>query len=134
MMTKINFFNGLYQQADRIRGSGCSDLNVMKVALKEFKDKYPSGFQHVEAWEVLRKHYKWAQVPLLGEEGEGGEGSAQKRKSVDVDPSIPDMNEDPSPQRTQRRDKRQAISSEGSAELAAQFKEYTAIKEAKHAM
>ncbi|KAM0046656.1 hypothetical protein Hdeb2414_s0009g00319071 [Helianthus debilis subsp. tardiflorus] len=42
------------------------------------------------------------------------------------------MNKDPSPQRTQRRDKRQATSSEGSAELAAQFKEYTAMKEAKH--
>ncbi|KAF5804146.1 hypothetical protein HanXRQr2_Chr05g0193811 [Helianthus annuus] len=104
----------------------------MKVALKEFKDRYPNGFQHVEAWEVVRKHDKWAQVPLLGEEGEG---SAHKRKPVDVDPSIPDMNEDPSPQRTQRRDKRQATSSEGSsAELAAQFKEYTAMKEAKHAM
>ncbi|MFS7998147.1 hypothetical protein Hanom_Chr12g01150301 [Helianthus anomalus] len=123
---------GLAKAWDRTRGSGCSDLNVMKVALKEFKDKYPYGFQHVEAWEVVRKHDKWAQVPLLGEEGEG---SAQKRKPVDVDPSIPDMNEDPSPQRTQRRDKRQATSSEGSsAELAAQFKEYTAMKEAKHAM
>ncbi|KAM0004037.1 hypothetical protein Hdeb2414_s0257g00850011 [Helianthus debilis subsp. tardiflorus] len=45
------------------------------------------------------------------------------------------MNEDPSPQRPQRRDKRQATSSEGSsAELAAQFKEYTAMKEAKQAM
>ncbi|KAJ0475661.1 putative glutathione transferase [Helianthus annuus] len=131
MMTKINLFNGLYQQADRTQGSGCSDLNVMKVALKEFKDKYPNGFQHVEAWEVVRKHDKWAQVPLFGEEGEG---SAQKRKPVDVDPSIPDMNEDPLPQRTQRRDKRQATSSEGSAELAAQFKEYTAMKEAKHAI
>ncbi|KAM0047205.1 hypothetical protein Hdeb2414_s0009g00325701 [Helianthus debilis subsp. tardiflorus] len=122
-------FDGWFK--DRTRGSGCSDVNVMKVALKEFKDKYPNGFQHVEAWEVVRKHDKWAQVPLLGEEGEG---SAQKRKPVDVDPSIPDMNEDPSPQRTQRRDKRQPTSSEGSAELAAQFKEYTAMKEAKHAM
>ncbi|XP_035837292.1 glutathione S-transferase T3-like [Helianthus annuus] len=122
MMTKINFFNGLYQQADRTRGSGCKDLDVMKVALKEFKERFPNGFQHVEAWEVVRKHDKWAQVPLLGEEGEG---SAQKRKPVDVDPLIPDMNEDPSPQRTQRRDKRQATSSEGSsAELAAQFKEW----------
>ncbi|KAJ0519784.1 putative glutathione transferase [Helianthus annuus] len=132
MMTKINFFNGLYQQADRTRGNGCKDLDVMKVALKEFKERYPNGFQHVEAWEVVRKHDKWAQVPLLGEEGEG---SAQKRKPVDVDPSIPVMNEDPSPQRTQRRDKRQATSSEGSsAELAAQFKEYIAMKKAKHAM
>ncbi|KAF5779962.1 putative glutathione transferase transcription factor MYB family [Helianthus annuus] len=131
MMTKINFFNGLYQQADRTRESGCSDLNVMKIALKDFQDRYPSGFQHIEAWEVIRKHDKWAQVPLSGEEGEG---SAQKRKPIDVDPSIPDMNEDPSPQRTQRRDKRQATSSEGSAELAAQFKEYTAMKEAKHAI
>ncbi|XP_035845111.1 glutathione S-transferase T3-like [Helianthus annuus] len=52
MMTKINFFNGLYQQADRTRGSGCNDLNVMKVALKGFKDRYPNGFQHVEAWET----------------------------------------------------------------------------------
>ncbi|KAJ0882883.1 putative glutathione transferase [Helianthus annuus] len=78
MMTKINAFNGLYQQADHTRGSGCSDLNVMKVALKEFKDRYPNGFQHVEAWEVVRKHDKWAQVPLLGEEGEG---SAQKKKA-----------------------------------------------------
>ncbi|KAM0054548.1 putative glutathione transferase [Helianthus debilis subsp. tardiflorus] len=34
MMTKINFFNGLYQQADRTRGSGCNHLIVMKVALK----------------------------------------------------------------------------------------------------
>ncbi|KAJ0873256.1 hypothetical protein HanPSC8_Chr11g0450571 [Helianthus annuus] len=116
---------------DRTRESGCSDLNVMKIALKDFQDRFPSGFQHVEAWEVVRKHDKWAQVPLLGEEGEG---SAQKRKPIDVDPSIPDMNEDPSPQRTQRRDKRQATSSEGSAELAAQFKEYTAMKEAKHAI
>ncbi|KAJ0445258.1 putative glutathione transferase transcription factor MYB family [Helianthus annuus] len=132
MMTKINFFNGLYQQADRTRGSGCKDLDVMKVALTEFKDRFPNGFQHVEAWEVVRRHEKWAQVPLLGEEGEG---SAHKRKPVDVDPSIPDMNEDPSPQRPQQRDKRQATSSEGSsAELAAQFKEYTAMKEAKQAI
>ncbi|KAJ0496223.1 glutathione S-transferase T3-like [Helianthus annuus] len=99
MMTKINHFNDLYQQVDRTRDSGCDDLDVMKIALKDFQNKYPSGFQHVEAWEVVRKHDKWAQVPLLGEEGEG---SAQKRKSVDTDPSIPDMNEDPSPQRTQR--------------------------------
>ncbi|KAM0056701.1 putative glutathione transferase [Helianthus debilis subsp. tardiflorus] len=49
MMTKINFFNGLYQQADRTRGSGCKDLDVMKVALKEFKERFPNGFQHVEA-------------------------------------------------------------------------------------
>ncbi|KAJ0603328.1 hypothetical protein HanIR_Chr03g0149281 [Helianthus annuus] len=84
------------------------------------------------AWEVVRRHEKWAQVPLLGEEGEG---SAHKRKPVDVDPSIPDMNEDPSPQRPQRRDKGQATSSEGSsAELAAQFKEYIAMKEAKQAV
>ncbi|XP_035830418.1 uncharacterized protein LOC118479769 [Helianthus annuus] len=132
MMTKINFFNGLYQQADRTRGSGCKDLDVMKVALKEFKDRFPNGFQHIEAWEVVRRHEKWTQVPLLGEEGEG---SAHKRKPVDVDPSIPDMNEDPSPQRPQRRDKRQATSSEGSsAELAAQFKVYTAMKEAKQAV
>ncbi|KAJ0495497.1 hypothetical protein HanOQP8_Chr12g0464251 [Helianthus annuus] len=130
MMAKINFFNGLYQQADRTRGSGCKDLDVMKVALTEFKDRFPNGFQHVEAWEVVRRHEKWAQVPLLGEEGEG---SAHKRKPVDVDPSIPDMNEDP--QRPQRRDKRQATSSEGSsAELAAQFKEYTAMEEAKQAV
>ncbi|MFS7983055.1 hypothetical protein Hanom_Chr11g00970041 [Helianthus anomalus] len=123
MMTKINFFNGLYQQARFQRDES---------RLKEFKERYPNGFQHVEAWEIVRKHGKWDQVPLLGEEGEG---SAQKRKPVDVDPSIPDMNEDPSPQRTQRRDKRQATSSEGSsAELAAQFKEYTAMKEAKHAI
>ncbi|XP_035831189.1 uncharacterized protein LOC118480443 [Helianthus annuus] len=132
MMTKINFFNGLYQQADRTRGSGCKDLDVMKVALKEFKDRFPNGFQHIEAWEVVRRHEKWAQVPLMGEEGEG---SAHKRKPVDVDPSIPDMNEDHSPQRPQRRDKRQATSSEGSsAELAAQFKVYTAMKEAKQAV
>ncbi|KAF5819233.1 hypothetical protein HanRHA438_Chr02g0086811 [Helianthus annuus] len=39
------------------------------------------------------------------------------------------MNEDPSPQRTQRRDKRQATSSEGSAELAAQFKEHVSEME-----
>ncbi|KAJ0530433.1 putative glutathione transferase [Helianthus annuus] len=82
MLTKINFFNGLYQQADRTRGSGCKDLDVMKVALKEFKERFPNGFQHVEAWEVVRKHDKWAQVPLLGEKGEG---SAHKRKPVDVD-------------------------------------------------
>ncbi|KAF5793161.1 hypothetical protein HanXRQr2_Chr09g0414351 [Helianthus annuus] len=117
---------------DRTRASGCKDLDVMKVALKEFKERFPSGFQHIEAWEVVRRHEKWAQVPLMGEEGEG---SAPKRKSVDVDFSIPDMNEDPSPQRAQRRDKRQATSSEGSsAELAAQFKVYTAMKEAKQAV
>ncbi|KAM0007828.1 putative glutathione transferase [Helianthus debilis subsp. tardiflorus] len=79
MMTKINFFNGLYQQADRTRGSGCNDLDAKKVTLKEFNERYPNGFQHVEAWEVVRKHDKWAQVPLLGEEGEG---SAQKRKPL----------------------------------------------------
>ncbi|KAJ0575777.1 putative glutathione transferase [Helianthus annuus] len=77
MMTKINYFNGLYQQADRTRESGCNDLNVMKIALKDFQNKYSSGFQHVEAWEVVRKHDKWAQIPLLGEEGEG---LAQKKK------------------------------------------------------
>ncbi|KAJ0616219.1 putative glutathione transferase transcription factor MYB family [Helianthus annuus] len=44
MMTKINFLNGLYQQADRTRESGCNDLNVMKIALKDFQDRYPSGF------------------------------------------------------------------------------------------
>ncbi|XP_021983184.1 uncharacterized protein LOC110928601 [Helianthus annuus] len=132
MHAKINFFNGLYQQADRTRASGCQDLDVMKVALKEFKERFPSGFQHIEAWEVVRKHEKWAQVPLMGEEGEG---SAHKRKPVEVDFSIPDINEDPSPQRAQRRDKRQATSSEGSsAELAAQFKVYTAMKEAKQAV
>ncbi|KAJ0784289.1 hypothetical protein HanLR1_Chr01g0030481 [Helianthus annuus] len=110
MHAKINFFNGLYQQADRTRASGCQDLDVMKVALKEFKERFPNGFQHIEAWEVVRKHEKWAQVPLMGEEGEG---SAHKRKPVDVDFSIPDINEDPSPQRAQRRDKRQATSSDG---------------------
>ncbi|XP_022003368.1 glutathione S-transferase T3-like [Helianthus annuus] len=92
MMTKINHFNSLYQQADRTRDSGCDDLDVMKIALKDFQNKYPSGFQHVEAWEVVRKHDKWAQVPLLSEEGEG---SAQKRKSVNKDPSIPDMKKTP---------------------------------------
>ncbi|MFS8016404.1 hypothetical protein Hanom_Chr15g01368311 [Helianthus anomalus] len=83
-----------------------------KVQEEALAKAFPNGFQHVEAWEVVRKHDKWAQVPLLGEEGEG---SAHKRKPVDVDPSIPDMNEDPSPQRTQRRDKHQATSSEGSS-------------------
>ncbi|XP_035830833.1 glutathione S-transferase T3-like [Helianthus annuus] len=68
MLTKINNFNGLWHQADRIRGSGCSDVDVMNRALSDFKPKYPSGFQHIEAWEVVRKHDKWAPVPLLGED------------------------------------------------------------------
>ncbi|KAM0061548.1 hypothetical protein Hdeb2414_s0004g00137401 [Helianthus debilis subsp. tardiflorus] len=119
MLTKINFFNGLWQQADRIRVSGCSDVEVMNRALKDFKSKYPSGFHHVEAWEVVSKHDKWAPVPLLGEDSGG---SGKKRKSFDSDNyntgtpgtefnrDIPDINVDPSPTRQKKKEKRPATS------------------------
>ncbi|KAJ0532550.1 hypothetical protein HanIR_Chr09g0398121 [Helianthus annuus] len=59
MLTKSNHFNSLWHQADRIRCSGCNDVDVMKRALKD-----------VEACEVVQKHEKWAKVPLLGEEND----------------------------------------------------------------
>ncbi|KAM0005611.1 hypothetical protein Hdeb2414_s0015g00447861 [Helianthus debilis subsp. tardiflorus] len=143
MLTKINHFNGLWHQADRIRGSGCSDLDVMNRALSDFKPKYPSGFQHIEAWEVVRKHDKWAPVPLLGEDSGS---SGQKRKSSDSDNyntgtpgtespiDIPDINVDPSPTRQKRKEKRPATSSNDSQEaLTEKISQYTLMKEEKKA-
>ncbi|KAJ0880645.1 hypothetical protein HanRHA438_Chr10g0465521 [Helianthus annuus] len=68
MLTKLNHYNGLWHQADRICGSGCDNVDGMKRALKDYQSRFPGGFQHVEAWEVVGKHDKWAKVPLLGEE------------------------------------------------------------------
>ncbi|KAJ0452516.1 hypothetical protein HanHA300_Chr15g0579841 [Helianthus annuus] len=110
----------------------------MNRALSDFKKKYPSGFQHIEAWEVVRKHDKWATVPLLGEDSEG---SGQKRKSLDAGTpgtespiDIPDINVDPSLTRQKRKDKRPASSSNDSQEaLNEKLAQYTLMKEEKKA-
>ncbi|MFS7998389.1 hypothetical protein Hanom_Chr12g01153281 [Helianthus anomalus] len=74
-----------------------------------------ASFHHIEAWEVVRKHEKWAPVPLLGEESGS---SRQKRKSSDsgnyqagtpnteFTSDIPDINVDPSPRRKKRKRKK----------------------------
>ncbi|XP_022027118.1 uncharacterized protein LOC110928412 [Helianthus annuus] len=117
MQTKLNTFNGLYHQADRLRPSGSDDAFVMKQALKDYKSKEGYDFTHITAWEVVRTNQKWSSVPLLGEESSG---SSQKRKSSDsgnyradtpnVEVSsrfgIPDINEDSSPRRQKRKEKK----------------------------
>ncbi|KAM0072881.1 putative glutathione transferase [Helianthus debilis subsp. tardiflorus] len=58
MQTKINTFNGLYHQADRLRPSGSDDAYVMKQALKDYKSKEKIEFAHVAVWEVVRTNQK----------------------------------------------------------------------------
>ncbi|XP_022003688.1 uncharacterized protein LOC110901151 [Helianthus annuus] len=140
MQTKLNTFNGLYHQADRLRPSGCDDAFVMKQTLKDYKNKEKHDFPHVAAWEVVRTNQKWSSVPLLGEESSG---SSQKRKSSDsgnykadtpnaeVSSGLPDMNEDPSPRRQKRKEKKDKGSSstnEDPRDITGRFKEYKAIK------
>ncbi|KAM0039926.1 putative transcription factor MYB family [Helianthus debilis subsp. tardiflorus] len=54
MQTKLNTFNGLYQQADHLCPSGSNDAFVMKQALKDYKSKEGYDFAHIAAWEVVR--------------------------------------------------------------------------------
>ncbi|KAF5821200.1 hypothetical protein HanXRQr2_Chr01g0011061 [Helianthus annuus] len=102
---------------DRFRPSGSDDTFVMKQALNDYKGKEKIDFAHIAAWEIVRTNQKWSPVPLLGEENSG---SSQKRKSSDsgnyradtpnVEVSsgfgIPDINEDPSPRRQTRKEKK----------------------------
>ncbi|KAJ0444695.1 hypothetical protein HanIR_Chr16g0834671 [Helianthus annuus] len=137
-VTKINYFNGVWQQADRIRVSGRGDVEVMNMAIKDFQSKYPSGFHHVKAWEVVSKHDKWAPVPLLGEDSGS---SGQKRKSSDsgnynastpgteFTSDIPDINVDPSPTRPRKKDKRPATSpTDSKTPLTKKLAQYTRKK------
>ncbi|KAM0069932.1 putative glutathione transferase transcription factor MYB-HB-like family [Helianthus debilis subsp. tardiflorus] len=71
IQTKLNTFNGLYHQADRLHPSGSDDAFVMKQALKDYKGKEKFDFAHIAAWEVVRTNQKWSPVPLLGEESSG---------------------------------------------------------------
>ncbi|MFS7939863.1 putative glutathione transferase [Helianthus anomalus] len=76
MQGKLNLFNDFWHQADHLRSSGSDDAHVMKQTLKDYQ-KNKGGFPHIEAWEVVRKHEKWAPVPLLGEES----GSSGQKES-----------------------------------------------------
>ncbi|XP_035842009.1 uncharacterized protein LOC118488488 [Helianthus annuus] len=144
MQTKINTFNGLYHQADRLRPSGCDDAYVMKQALKDYKGKEKLDFAHIAAWEIVRTNQKWSPVPLLNEESSG---SGLKRKSSDsgnytrgspkVEISsgfgIPDINEDPSPPprrqtRKEKKDKGPSSRNEDPRDITHKFEEYKAMK------
>ncbi|KAM0016612.1 hypothetical protein Hdeb2414_s0028g00698641 [Helianthus debilis subsp. tardiflorus] len=145
MQTKINTFNGLYHQADRLCPSGSDDAYVMKQALKDYKSKEKIEFAHVAAWEVVRTNQKWSPVPLLNEESSG---SGLKRKSSDsgnytrgspnVEISsgfdIPDINEYPSPPpprrqtRKQKKDKGPSSKNEDPRDITHKFEEYKAMK------
>ncbi|KAJ0621850.1 putative glutathione transferase transcription factor MYB family [Helianthus annuus] len=145
MKTKINTFNGLYHQADRLRPSGSDDAYVMKQALKDYKSKEKIEFAHVAAWEVVRTNQKWSPVPLLNEESSG---SGLKRKSSDsgnytrgspnVEISsgfdIPDINEDslpPPPRRQTRKEKKDkgpSSKNEDPRDITHKFEEYKAMK------
>ncbi|KAF5754754.1 putative glutathione transferase transcription factor MYB family [Helianthus annuus] len=147
MQTKINTFNGLYHQADRLRPSGSDDAYVMKQALKDYKSKEKIEFAHVAAWEVVRTNQKWSPVPLLNEESSG---SGLKRKSSDsgnytrgspnVEISsgfgfdIPDINEDPSPPplrrqtRKEKKDKGPSSRNEDPRDITHKFEEYKVMK------
>ncbi|XP_022014465.1 uncharacterized protein LOC110913957 [Helianthus annuus] len=119
MQTKINTFNSLYHQADRLRPSGEDDAYAMKQALKDYKNKEKIDFAHIAAWEVVRTNQKWSLVPLLNEESSD---LGRKRKSSDSgnyargSPNVeissgsdlPDINENPSPppRRQARKDKK----------------------------
>ncbi|XP_022032950.1 uncharacterized protein LOC110934066 [Helianthus annuus] len=145
MQTKLNTFNGLYHQANRLRPSGSDDAYVMKQALKDYKSKEKIEFAHVAAWEVVRTNQKWSLVPLLNEETSG---SGLKRKSSDsgnytrgspnVEISsgfdIPDINEDPSPPpprrqtRKEKKDKGPSSKNEDPRDITHKFEEYKAMK------
>ncbi|XP_021979909.1 glutathione S-transferase T3-like [Helianthus annuus] len=139
MQTKLNTFNGLYHKADRLRTSGCDVAFVMKQALKDYKNKEKHDFPHVAAWEVVRTNEKWSPIPLLGEESSG---SSQKRKSSDsgnykadtpnaeVSSGLPDINEDPSPRRQKRKEKKDKgpyPRNEDQTDITGRFEEYKAM-------
>lgn len=50
-----------------MRKSGCNDLKLTQNALNKFQKIYKGGFKHVDAWEVIKKHDKREQIPLMGE-------------------------------------------------------------------
>ncbi|KAJ0918297.1 hypothetical protein HanRHA438_Chr05g0216201 [Helianthus annuus] len=83
---------------------------------------------------------KWSPVPLLGEDSSG---SSQKRKlsdsenykadtpSAEVSSGLPDMNEDPSPRRQKRKEKKDKGPSsinEYPRDITSRFEEYKAMK------
>ncbi|KAM0042621.1 hypothetical protein Hdeb2414_s0010g00331881 [Helianthus debilis subsp. tardiflorus] len=54
MQTKLNTFNGLYHQADRLHPSGSDDAFVTKQSLKDYKSKEKIDFGHIAVWEIVR--------------------------------------------------------------------------------
>ncbi|XP_035838174.1 uncharacterized protein LOC118485812 [Helianthus annuus] len=145
IQTKINTFNGLYHQADRLRPSGSDDAYVMKQALKDYKSKEKIDFAHIAAWEIVRTNQKWSPVPLLNEESSGSglkikssDSENYTRRSPNVEISsgfeqreIPDINEDPSPRRQTRKERKgkgPSSRNEDPRDITHKFEEYKAMK------
>ncbi|KAJ0455475.1 hypothetical protein HanIR_Chr15g0751601 [Helianthus annuus] len=134
MLSKINHFNSLWKQADRIRGSGVSDLDVMNRALSDFKKKIRVVFnilRHGRSFVNMtngQRYHCWVKIVKVRD---------KKRKSPDAGTpgtespiDIPDINVDPSPTRQKGKDKRPASSSNDSQEaLTEKLAQYTLLKE-----
>nr|XP_043616365.1 glutathione S-transferase T3-like [Erigeron canadensis] len=104
MNATMGLFNGLYNQAKQAKGSGCNDLDIMRVAMADFKTRTKKEFPHHAAWDVVKIHDKWAEQKCFQIYQDMGpsRSDSSKRKSGEYETAstghfIPDMNEDPNP-------------------------------------
>lgn len=107
----------------RAKASGCSDLDVMKVALADYHTKTKKRFGHVASWDVVKGHDKWHEQDCFQQVG--GSSNSSKRKSGEYESAsneniIPDMNEDPIPPADSRKSKKKQGASSSSISSAAE--------------
>ncbi|PWA35678.1 homeodomain-like, Myb-like domain, Myb/SANT-like DNA-binding domain protein [Artemisia annua] len=100
------------ERLNRLRDSGCNDIQVLERANRDF---YRKTFSHSKAWYVLKDQAKWKEQLLVSQTQEST-GSNKKRKSSesssaqtptnetpinveDFECELPNLNENPTPSR-----------------------------------
>ncbi|XP_021980404.1 uncharacterized protein LOC110876542 [Helianthus annuus] len=97
MSKAINTFSGFYNQIYTNSPSGSNDDDILNLALAKWDSKNSTPFQHLRAWNVLKKENKWRPVPneaatakrsKTSESGSYSAGGSTARCQIDI-------NEDP---------------------------------------
>ncbi|KAL8236526.1 hypothetical protein R6Q59_017607 [Mikania micrantha] len=67
MNASMKKWNGFYQQCSMNRKSGEGDEQVLKTVMKNYKILVKSkGFDHIQAWDVVRDSLLWCDIPPVG--------------------------------------------------------------------
>ena len=97
----------------------------MKNALADFKKKSKGrNFNHIDAWEIVKKSEKWLQQPSVNQASSSS--TDKRRKSPEsindnVETIIPDLNDDTTPTRKKKGKKAENESTNKSIESLADY-------------